>query len=801
MKKLLYAVLVLMTGHTTAQAESYHLNDTSRVHDLDEVFVIRQPKEQYRLRLQPVSSTMLSGQNLGVIGARDLREMSAYVPNFTMPNYGSRYTSAIYVRGIGSRINSPAVGIYVDGMPVVNKSAFNTHTYDLARVDILRGPQGTLYGLNSEAGLVRLYTKNPMDYQGTELSMGIGTHFYRNVQLSHYQKINNKMAFSIAGFYNGQNGFFTNQTLGKKADKYNEAGGRMKFVFRPTARWDINLTADYQHTRQNAFPYGLVGSDGIAEDPTTNLLNNYRRHTFSTALDIHYQARDFDIASTTSYQYLNDRMLMDIDYLPLDFMKMTEQQVGNAITQELTFKSRKPVGGFWRWTAGAFGSVSWLRTNSAVDFGQDMDDFLGTTIRNAMYNAMVSSMAARFIARGMTADVAQSQAEAIIAQAGGVTMTTDMREVPGLFHTPTYNLGLYHESNFDITPRLMATVGVRYDWSRQSISYNTGASIYSLANVMGQQAAVTVTSLLDSRTHENFGQLLPKLGLTYQLSDDGSNIYATVSKGYRAGGYNIQMFSDILSTEIQSNSSQRADYTIPHTQTDYDNINRTIAYKPETSWNYEVGTHLNLFGHKVQLDLGAFYMQIRNQQISKMAGNYGFGRMMTNAGRSTSCGVEATLRGQALDDHLSWQVSYGYTRARFADYSDTLTVGGSTTVVDYKDNHVPFVPEHTLAATTAYRFDFATGSLLRSATVGADVTAQGKTYWDEANTLSQKFYAVLGARLGLDFGQLSVDLWGRNLTSTRYNVFAVSSSATGAKQWFAQRGNPIQVGADVKVKF
>lgn len=801
MAKFLFATLALMASHASAHAESYHLNDSSRVHDLDEVLVVRQPKEQFRLRLQPVSSSMYSGSDLFSLGVRDLRELSSYVPNFVMPNYGSRYTSSIYVRGTGSRINSPAVGIYVDGMPLMSKSAFNTHNYDLSRVDVLRGPQGTLYGLNSEAGLVRIYTKNPMNYQGTDVKLSVGTRFYRNAEVSHYQKMNDRFAFSVAGFYEGQNGFFKNQTLNRRADNYDEGGGRLKLVFQPTRRWDVNVLADYQYTHQNGFPYGLMGETGKAAAPATNMPNNYRRHIFNSALDIHYHATTFDFASTTSYQYLHDDMKMDIDYLPIDLMHMTQRQVQNALTQEFVFKSNRPVGGFWRWTAGVFGGLSWLRTNSSVDFGQQMDSFLGSTIQTAMYNAMISSMAARFTAQGMPADVARAQAATIIERAGGVQMATDMRLVPGLFHTPNYNLGIYHESNFDICRRLSATVGLRYDFTHQRIDYNTSASFFADANVMGQRAAITVASLLNNNAHNSFDQLLPKLGLTYHLSDNGSNVYATISKGYRAGGYNIQMFSDILSTEIQANSSQRSDYEIPHTDSDYDNINRTIAYKPETSWNYEVGTHLNLFGSKVQLDFSAFYMQIRNQQLSKMAGNYGFGRMMTNAGKSMSCGVETSLRGKALDDHLSWMASYGFTHAQFDEYSDTITVHGVKSTVDYEGNRVPFVPVHTVAGTVDYRFDLPTVSLLRSVTLGANVNAQGKTYWDEANTVSQRFYAVLGAHLTLDFGQVNVNVWGRNLTDTRYNVFAVNSSATGGTQWFGQRGNPFQMGVDVRMHF
>lgn len=94
---------------------------------------------------------------------------------------------------------------------------------------------------------------------------------------------------------------------------------------------------------------------------------------------------------------------------------------------------------------------------------------------------------------------------------------------------------------------------------------------------------------------------MPKFGLSYQLDEQGSNVYATVSKGYRAGGYNIQMFSDILQTELNAHRQQamRGDYDVPHTDKDYDRVNQTIAFKPETSWNYEVGTHLNLFDHRL----------------------------------------------------------------------------------------------------------------------------------------------------------------------------------------------------------
>ena len=228
--------------------------DTARVYDIDEIVVVSQPKEHTVLRQQPISSNVLSVRELEGLSLHDLREISDFVPAFVMPNYGSRFTSSIYVRGIGSRVNSPSMGVYIDDIPLVNKTAFNTHTYQLERVDILRGPQGTLYGINTEGGLVRQYTRNPMNYQGTDVNLGVGSHFYRNAEVAHYARLSDKLALSVAGFYDGTNGFFKNSLTGKRADDMNEAGGRFRLVYAPTSRLTFDWITDYQWVNQKAYP-------------------------------------------------------------------------------------------------------------------------------------------------------------------------------------------------------------------------------------------------------------------------------------------------------------------------------------------------------------------------------------------------------------------------------------------------------------------------------------------------------------------------------------------------------------------
>ena len=117
MTAMLFAVTVFVAKAETAGV----LADTSRVYNLDEVIVASRNKEYKSLRLQPVSSSIMSGKEMASLGIRDLRDISNYVPAFVMPDYGARFTSSIYVRGIGSRVNSPSMGIYVDDIPLMNK--------------------------------------------------------------------------------------------------------------------------------------------------------------------------------------------------------------------------------------------------------------------------------------------------------------------------------------------------------------------------------------------------------------------------------------------------------------------------------------------------------------------------------------------------------------------------------------------------------------------------------------------------------------------------------------------------------
>ena len=748
--------------------EAVAVNDTSKVIDLDELVVVAQPKEQVRLRLQPVSSNVFGSEQLQQLNVHDLSQLSQYVPSFVMPSYGARLTSSMYVRGIGSRINSPAVGIYYDNIPLMSKAAFNNHFYMLDRVDVLRGPQGTLYGQNTEGGLVRVYSKNPMNYQGTDVRLGVGTGLWRNAEVAHYHRPSDKLAFTVAGFYSGQKGFFNNANFSDKNDKMNEAGGKLRLIFQPNNKLKIDWTADYQYVNQNGFGYGELNLDNNdVADPATTIMNGYKRNMLNTGVSIStgvggdLNDAPLMFTSTFSYQYLNDKMLMDQDYMTPDYLLLEQKQKMNALTQEYVLRSHGKTR--WQHATGLYNSYQYLKTDAPVTFGDAITGPIGTAIANAMKAAMVK------------AGMPQATVDRM-----GVTMSAEMA-VPETFRTPSMTFAAFHESNVLLNDRLKLTLGLRFNCDLQEISYDALAYMNMTGGTAGRQATYHLTSHVADSRSKTFTQLLPKVGLTYTIDDKLGNIYALVSKGYRAGGYNIQMFSDILQTELNAHQqdAMRGDYDVAHTIADYDVIEETIIYKPEESWNYEVGTHLNLFDNLLHFDLSLYYMQIRNQQLSQMIPGSNYGRMMVNAGKSHSCGMEATLRGRLLDNSIDWNVNYSFTNAKFDEYDN------------YKDKYVPFVPKHMVSAMLDYH--------LGSFTIGANMNAQGKMWWDEANTYAQKFYALLGAHADYDFGPVLVSLWGRNITDTRYNTFAVQSNAAGGTRYFAQRGNPIQLGMDVNI--
>jgi len=768
-RNLLLATTCLLSATALAEDINTLPKDTTKVIDIEEVVVIASPKETGKLRELPNAVSLISQKDMQANQITTLKNVSALVPNFFMPDYGSKITSAVYIRGIGSRINTPAVGLYVDNIPYIDKSAFDFNFYDIERIDILRGPQGTLYGRNTMGGLIKVHTRSPFSYQGTDVKLSYGSKSnHRSASLTHYHRWNEHFAFSAGGYYEGSDGFFRNAYNGKKIDNMEAGGGRIRAIWLPSDNLKLDFTIGYDYSDEGGYPYYYTGALNKSKEEYKEHIGKisynrdcgYRRGLFNTGLNIEYQGNSFIMNAVTGYQNLTDRMYLDQDFLPVDIYNIEQKQRINTLSEEITFKSKKNQR--WIWVTGASGFYQWLHTDAPVTFQSEGIQWLENNINKGMASS------------GMPINL---------------KILSETMPVPGIFDTPVLGAAIFHQSTFNhlLFENLSATVGLRLDYEKNKIDYNSSAAMniqmYMAGKPMGkpmEQAAEFIGKLDDDHV-----QLLPKFALKYDFNKQ-NNIYATVSRGFRSGGYNIQMFSELLQSALKQRPGAGSAVSD-------DEIKNLVTYKPEYSWNYEIGSHLSLFGGKLKTDLAAFYMDTRDQQIAKFVES-GLGRMMVNAGSSESYGAEVSLTA-SVNRNLSLNGSYGYTHSTFKKYDAGKS--SSDENIDYSGHYVPFVPRHTMNVGANYSFFLGGNKWAQSLTVGLNYTGAGKIYWTEKNDVSQSFYGTLNGRISLQAKALQIDFWGRNLTNKDYTTFYFESMERG----FEQRSKPLQLGVDVRYHF
>ena len=815
-KNILIALTLLTTG--TAWGEDLP-KDSLKVVDIEEVVVIATPKENKKLRELPAATTVLSQKDMQANQVNSVKNLTGIVPNLFIPDYGSKLTTSIYIRGIGSRINTPSVGLYVDNIPYIDKSAFDFNYADIERIDILRGPQGTLYGRNTMGGLIKVHTKSPFTYQGTDIRMGAATYNNYNVSLTHYHRISDRFAFSTGGFYEHTGGFFENSARNnEKVDKSNAGGGRFRGIYMPTSNLKIDMALSYEYSDQGGYPYYYTGitpsaiaeakkdKKEITEDRADyigkisyNDRSSYYRGLLNAGVNIEYQAQNFILSAVTGYQNLKDRMFLDQDFTERDIFNIEQKQRSNTISEEIILKA-KP-GKRWQWATGAFGFYQWLHTTGPVLF---KEEGVKTMIEDNANNAF-----AAMEGKGPTMRM---------------TLHNPTLSVGGTFDTPTLSGALYHESTFNdlFTEGLSFTAGLRLDYEKISMKYNSVSTPvdfdFDLSMAMGPASLnlsdhnMKAPTSFVGKLSTDYLQLLPKFAIQYEWNKR-NNIYATVAKGYRSGGYNIQMFSDLSQTEM-SRSMMNAIMESPnlgkHPQygavfeqmlgsriPNEPDIKKSTTYKPEYSWNYELGSHLTLWEGKLWADLAVFYMDTRDQQISQFAAS-GLGRVTINAGKSHSYGAEASLRASVTNE-LSLNASYGYTYATFTDYiiNEADKDGNLTVKADYNGKYVPFVPKHTLNIGGEYAISCSSRSIFDRVVFQANYNAAGRIYWTEQNDVSQAFYGTLNWRANLEKGNAMISFWARNFLDKDYAAFYFETMNKG----FMQKGRPVQFGIDLRCRF
>lgn len=604
-------------------------------------------RQSERLSRVAASVTALDQQKLDQEGVRNVADISRLTPGVLLSNSGFANTTDISIRGIGSTVGASTTGVYIDDTPVQVRSlgfgASNPYPqiFDLARVEILRGPQGTLFGAGSEGGTVRFITPQPSltEYSG-----------YARSELAYTQDgspseeggaaiggpiVNGKLGFRASAWVRHTGGYVDRlsntdlHTLDSNSNYTNAYVGRVALAYVPIDNLTITPSIYYQQVYNNNsmlyFPNLSSPDDGVyrtAEPlgspsherfylPSLNIQAELGPVTLTSVTSEFVRRGDPDTQDYTHFMpmlllgpTLWDNGQLALPGLPNYFIDSKFYNKQDTFTQELRLQ-----------TADRNARLTWI-VGAFVQRARQQDD-------QVLYDPMLPDLIATFF--------------------GGLSVT-DFFGVPMLNSRDSYisrdishdnQEAVFGEVGFRIVDGLKATVGLRY--ARTHFTYS---------NFQGGSWASTTGLGTDGKQDEN--PTTPKFGLTWQIND-ANMVYTTIAKGYRIGGANKPI-----------------PVTNPACQGDLDSQGITAnpgAYNSDHVWSYEIGSKNSLLGGRLQLYSSAYYIKWQNIQQSVSLTHCGF-NYVSNLGSAVSKGADVQFQAQ-LGEHLNLSGSVAYDSAYY----------------------------------------------------------------------------------------------------------------------------------------
>ena len=481
----------------SATGANLNIHLTDALVRLDAVIVTAQKKEE-SLQNIPLSITAISSKQVQQYRLWNSKELTAIVPNLYSNNSGDE-RNVTSIRGITTTSYDPAVATYIDGVNQFSLDTYIANLNDIERIEILRGPQGTLYGRNAMGGVINIITKQPTNATNGFVELNMGNHgeqrYTAGIRLP---VIKNKLFFGASGMFNKRDGFYTNQFNNSSFDKQQGITGNYYLKYTPDARWAVTLNVKHQNNKNDgAFPL-VFGVDEAFKDPfqlSQNAIGKMTDNTLNASLTLNHSGRSFNFTSLSAWQQ-NHRYYnapLDGDFSAADAVTIINNY-GNkwnkvkVFTQEFRFTSPASKTSPLKWTAGTYFFYQDNPTKQATHFGKDAG-LIGVPDSNFS------------------------------------TINTTTGKNAGI--------AFYGQTNYSISKKFELITGLRYDYENKKLN------VEGEYQQDGGPAFVTQT---DTSGTVHFSAISPKLGLSYHVSTN-SNLYVTYSRGYRTGGL-TQLSSD-----------------------------------------------------------------------------------------------------------------------------------------------------------------------------------------------------------------------------------------------------------------
>lgn len=680
----------------------------SAVRQLQEVTVIAEKRELLPVEI-PAAITVVNERTLPQENNLDLRNISGIVPNFYMQEGGLKLSTPIYVRGIGTTSGTPPVGLYVDGVPLFDKNAFVFDLYDIKQIEVLRGPQTTLYGRNSINGLINIITNAPAHRYGIKVKAGLSSYhsqtYHILTDLPWGQRFYNKLSFS----YNKSKGYFKN-----RFDHLRKSNPSESYNFRyqgniyASSTLKIALGMNYNNSFDGGYAYHSV--DSLKKAPYTvnfNSPSSYDRDLLSAYFNLKKQSGKYAFNWVTSYSWSKDKQLLDADFTYRDVFDNRKKSKQDLITQEINFSSSG--NSRWDWTLGIFGFYKDLDNDYLATFGKDKKYLLPMDLDKAKY----------------------------------------------FNNTLTYGLAGYGQITWkELWPGMALSLGIRYDYEKSELDYKDSLLFTDSPRYLAYHS---------SKEDRDFKDWLPKFSFLQKWNDSFS-AYLNISKGYKAGGYNI------IVNEMSS-------------------LLVNLGYDKESLWNYEAGLKYFSPNKKFNLNAAAFYIDWKDQQIFVMGM---MGPSIKNAGDARSIGGELDLHWEVVRG-LTYFLSAGYSNSEYYHHLNS----------SYEGNKIVMAPEFTGNTGLLYQQPLHT-SWIKLFAASSSLTIFGTQYFDEANLLKQDPYCQWNMDITFSGKYFDFHIWGKNILDKHFFTYMLNNPV-GEKlpEYYnmGQSGAPARFGSSLSFKF
>jgi len=469
-------------------SNSLMAKETKKLDDL----VVTAQKSEENVQKVPMSLSVLDEYSIADNSIKNTTDIAAYIPNLTTMNAGSRdYFTRIAIRGISNTgIGDPAVALYIDDISYADLYAFHSPLFDIERIEVLKGPQGTLYGKNTEAGVINIITKRPTNTLESQVTLEAGTH--KNKKISGYINaplIKDKLFVKLAGVKSTRDGYIDNQTLGNTVGEEDTTSFRAGLLYKANDNLELNLILGMTKLDdEGGFPMAPMDKEDYkTRTGLTNLgdfesafsYNGKSSSKTNTALaKINYTKDKYNFVSITGYRDMDNEGTLDGDFTPMKGAIGFNEREAESINQE--FRLSATENDNFKWIVGAYFNHEDINHSTGYMYDEVYAGYYSLPL---------------YAKDEMKADLGSKDF--------------------AIFGQNTYRF---------MDNKLGVTTGLRYEKTQRTMDNRTHT-------FNGASTADIITG-----KKKTFSKVLPKLTVDYLLTED-SMLYSTVSKGYKAGGF------------------------------------------------------------------------------------------------------------------------------------------------------------------------------------------------------------------------------------------------------------------------